>query len=99
MCGSASATGLPMTLRRVADGPGPFHMGGPRPLARASAEPAAERHSRSDLREALSGLASVTSQSDGRTIIRIGGPKAREALAKGVPLDLDPASSARATPP
>ena len=43
-----------------------------------------------DLRQAFSGLASVTSQSDGRSIIRISGAKAREALAKGVPLDLDP---------
>lgn len=43
-----------------------------------------------DLRNALSDLASVTSQSDGRTIIRVKGPKAREVLSRGVPLDLDP---------
>ena len=43
-----------------------------------------------DLRRALVGLASVTGQSDGRSIIRVSGPKAREALAKGIPLDLDP---------
>ena len=28
--------------------------------------------------------------SDGRTVIRVGGPRARDALAKGVPIDLHP---------
>jgi sarcosine oxidase subunit gamma len=41
------------------------------------------------LRELCSDLASVINQSDGRCIIRVGGPKARDALAKGVPIDLD----------
>jgi methylglutamate dehydrogenase subunit D len=83
------ATELPMTPRRVADGPVHFIWAGPgRWLAQAPNQPPATFES--NLREALSGLASVTSQSDGRTIIRIGGPKARDALAKGVPLDLDP---------
>ena len=80
---------LPMTPRRVADGPVHFIWAGPgRWLAEAPDEMPStfERN----LRNALSGLASVTSQSDGRSIIRISGPKAREALAKGVPLDLDP---------
>ncbi len=40
------------------------------------------------LRSRLSGLASVMNQSDGRTIIRIAGPNARAALAKGVLIDL-----------
>jgi heterotetrameric sarcosine oxidase gamma subunit len=83
------ATDLPMTPRRVADGSVHFIWAGPgRWLAEAPNQSPAifER----DLRDALSGLASVTSQSDGRTIIRVGGPKIRDALAKGVPLDLDP---------
>jgi methylglutamate dehydrogenase subunit D len=42
------------------------------------------------LRDALGHLASVSDQSDGRTIIRVGGDKARDALAKGVPIDLHP---------
>ena len=42
----------------------------------------------SELREKLEGLASVTDQSHGRVIIRIAGPKARNVLAKGTPLDL-----------
>ena len=80
---------LPTTPRRVADGRVHFIWAGPgRWLAEAPTEiPSTfERN----LRNTLTGLASVTSQSDGRSIIRISGPKAREALAKGVPLDLDP---------
>lgn len=41
------------------------------------------------LREAFSDAGSVVNQSDSRNIVRIGGPKARETLAKGIPLDLD----------
>jgi sarcosine oxidase subunit gamma len=83
------AIDLPTTPRRVADGPLQFIWAGPgRWLAAASdLSPVAFE---SDLRGALAGLASVTGQSDGRSIIRVSGPRAREALAKGVPLDLDP---------
>lgn len=42
------------------------------------------------LRASLDGLASVCDQSDGRTIIRVGGARARDVLAKGVPIDLHP---------
>lgn len=38
----------------------------------------------------LPGLASVSDQSHGRVVIRIGGPKARGVLAKGTPVDLHP---------
>lgn len=38
----------------------------------------------------LPGLASVSDQSHGRVVIRIGGPKARSVLAKGTPVDLHP---------
>jgi len=37
-------------------------------------------------------LAAVTDQSDGRTILRISGPAARDALAKLVPIDLHPSA-------
>jgi methylglutamate dehydrogenase subunit D len=83
------ASDLPVTPRFVADGEIHFIWAGSgRWLAAATHQSptAFERH----LRETLSGLASVSGQSDGRSIIRISGPKAREALAKGVPLDLDP---------
>jgi methylglutamate dehydrogenase subunit D len=42
------------------------------------------------LADDLAGLASVADQSDGRAVLRIGGPRARAALAKGCPLDLHP---------
>jgi heterotetrameric sarcosine oxidase gamma subunit len=44
------------------------------------------------LRATLGNLASVNDQSDGRTIFRIGGRTARDALAKGVPIDLHPSA-------
>jgi heterotetrameric sarcosine oxidase gamma subunit len=42
------------------------------------------------LRARLQGCASICGQSDGRSVIRICGPNAREALAKLVPIDLHP---------
>lgn len=46
------------------------------------------------LRSALGSGASVMDQSDGRTILRISGPRAREALAKGILIDLHPSAFA-----
>jgi sarcosine oxidase subunit gamma len=43
-----------------------------------------------DLATKLQGLASVSDQSGGRTVLRIGGNPARDVLAKGLPIDLDP---------
>ena len=43
-----------------------------------------------DLAERLKGLASMSDQSSGRTVIRVSGPRARDVLAKGLPIDLDP---------
>jgi heterotetrameric sarcosine oxidase gamma subunit len=43
-----------------------------------------------DLAQRLKGLASVSDQSGGRTVIRVSGPRARDVLAKGLPIDLDP---------
>jgi methylglutamate dehydrogenase subunit D len=43
-----------------------------------------------DLSQALSGLASVVEQSDGRGVLRLSGPAARDVLARGVPVDLHP---------
>lgn len=42
------------------------------------------------LSELLRGVAAVTDQSDARAVVRISGPQARSALAKGVMLDLHP---------
>jgi heterotetrameric sarcosine oxidase gamma subunit len=80
---------LPFTPRRAGDGSIHFIWGGPgRWLAETPSE--TPYHFERSLRETLSGLASVSNQSDGRSIIRVSGAKAREMLAKGVPLDLDP---------
>jgi sarcosine oxidase subunit gamma len=43
----------------------------------------------------LKGLASISDQSGGRTVLRLSGPRVRDVLAKGPPIDLDP----RAFPP
>ncbi|MEO8651077.1 MAG: sarcosine oxidase subunit gamma family protein [Hyphomicrobiaceae bacterium] len=42
------------------------------------------------LRANLDGLAAVTDQGDGRVILEVSGPRARDALAKGIAVDLDP---------
>lgn len=43
-----------------------------------------------DLSRHLKGLASISDQSDGRAVIRLAGPAARDVLAKGLPIDLHP---------
>jgi sarcosine oxidase subunit gamma len=45
-----------------------------------------------DLAQKLKGLGSISDQSGGRTVFRISGPRARDVLAKGLPIDLDPRS-------
>ena len=42
------------------------------------------------LRRDLDGLAAVADQGDGRLLLEISGPNARDALAKGIAVDLDP---------
>jgi methylglutamate dehydrogenase subunit D len=44
------------------------------------------------LRAALGDLAAVSDQSDARAIIQIAGARARDVLAKGVPIDLHPSA-------
>jgi sarcosine oxidase subunit gamma len=80
---------LPLTPQRVEHGAISFAWAGPgRWLAAMKYETAAAFERK--LREEMSGLASVSGQSDGRTLIRLSGPKLRATLAKGVPIDLDP---------
>lgn len=43
-----------------------------------------------ELKTTLAGIASVVDQSDGRVVVRISGARARDVLAKGVPIDLHP---------
>jgi sarcosine oxidase subunit gamma len=81
----------PVMPRRVASGSVAFLWAGPGHwLAVAEQEEGHRFEAR--LREALANLASVSNQSDGRVVIRVTGPKARDALAKGIPLDLHPSS-------
>ena len=41
------------------------------------------------LTDALAGIASVIDHSSGKVVVRVAGPRARDALAKGCPIDLD----------
>ncbi len=50
----------------------------------------ADRDLEAELETALAGIASVVDQSDSRIVVRIEGPRARDLLAKGVPIDLHP---------
>jgi len=43
-----------------------------------------------ELSAKLAELASISDQSGGRTVLRLSGPHARDVLAKGLPIDLDP---------
>lgn len=42
------------------------------------------------LAERLTGLAAIVDQSHGRTLLRVAGPRVRDALAKGLAIDLHP---------
>jgi methylglutamate dehydrogenase subunit D len=44
------------------------------------------------LTRAFLGLASITDQSHGRVVLRVTGSRVRDALAKGVPIDLNPSA-------
>jgi heterotetrameric sarcosine oxidase gamma subunit len=56
----------------------------------AIADRASGRDLEVELKQHLAGLASVVDQSDGRVVVRVSGPLAREVLAKGIPIDLHP---------
>jgi heterotetrameric sarcosine oxidase gamma subunit len=80
---------LPATPRRVAAGATAFAWAGPGTwLAMAEGTDGAAFEAR--LRAALAGLASVSDQTDGRVVVRLRGPRARDTLAKGLPIDLHP---------
>ena len=56
----------------------------------AIAERGQSRDIEVELKPLLDGLSSVVDQSDARAVVRISGPRARDVLAKGVPIDLHP---------
>jgi heterotetrameric sarcosine oxidase gamma subunit len=56
----------------------------------AMARPPAGENPLDGLRAALDGLAAMSDQGDGRVVLDVSGPRARDALAKGIAVDLDP---------
>ena len=80
---------LPTIPQRAASGNVAFVWSGPDHwLAVAEAE--SGREFENALRQVFSDMASVSDQSDGRAVIRVSGARARDLLAKGIPLDLHP---------
>jgi methylglutamate dehydrogenase subunit D len=80
---------LPSTAQRVQKGGLSFVWTGPeRWLAAAPMQTPAAFEAM--LRSELLGLASVANQTDGRCIFQISGPNARDTLAHGLPIDIDP---------
>jgi sarcosine oxidase subunit gamma len=87
----ASAYGIELPDRsRAVHGPSVSFVGyGPGQWLAVSETFAGERLAR-ELGMRLRGLASISDQSGGRTVLRISGPRARAVLAKGLPIDLHP---------
>jgi len=86
---AAFALELPRTPRYVGNGSIAFAWAGPGAwlaLGERMTGPAFERR----LHGAVGDAAAIIDQSHGRTLIRVAGPQARDALAKGVLIDLHP---------
>ena len=75
------------TVTFAGDGTGPMA----RERRRLGSRPVSPRGAR-----AL-GVAAVSDQSDARLVLRVSGPRVRDVLAKGVPVDLHPRRSSQAT--
>ena len=80
---------LPTTPHRSEAGGVAFVWAGPGHWL-ATADGEAGHRFEARLRTVLAGLASISDQSDGRAVLHIAGPRARDTLAKGLPVDLDP---------
>jgi methylglutamate dehydrogenase subunit D len=86
--GSAFGIDLPIVPRRAeSNGLACIWSGPDRWLAHC---PDAPRGGMEALLAPLAAHAAIVDQSHARTLLRICGPRARDALAKGVPIDLDP---------
>lgn len=83
------ALALPTTPHRSEAGGIAFIWAGPGQWL-ATCEGEAGHRFEARLRTTLAGLASVSDQSDGRAVLCIAGPCARDMFAKGLPVDLDP---------
>jgi methylglutamate dehydrogenase subunit D len=82
---------LPLRPRRVVNGAVSVTWAGPEHWLVATESGPPESFEES-LRVSLVGLASVTGQSDGRTVVHVSGAMMRRTLAKIIPIDLDPRS-------
>lgn len=78
---------LPTTPERVASKDIAFIWSGPDQWI-AIADRHNNRDLESELKPLLTGLAAVVDHSDGRAVVRVSGPRARDVLAKGIPIDL-----------
>lgn len=87
--GEAYGVALPLEPQRVVGKDIAFLWSGPGQWL-AIAERGAGRDLEVELKPKLAGLAAVVDLSDGRQVARISGPRARDVLAKGVPIDLHP---------
>jgi methylglutamate dehydrogenase subunit D len=85
----AYAVDLP-DASRVAQGPDVSFVGYGRGQWLAVSETLKGDELARDLSSRLKGLASISDQSGGRTVLTVSGPRARDVLAKGLPIDLDP---------
>jgi len=75
---------------RAAQGPQVSFIGyGPGQWLAVSESLAGEALAR-ELAQRLKGFASISDQHGGRTVLRLSGPRARDVLAKGLPIDLHP---------
>ncbi len=80
---------LPLEPRRVVGKDIAFLWAGPGQWL-AVAERGPGRDLEVELKPKLAGLAAVVDHSDGRVVVRVSGARARDVLAKGVPIDLHP---------
>ena len=80
---------LPATPQRSASKDIAFIWSGPDQWT-AIAERLDGRDLEFELKPLLAGVAAVVDHSDGRAVVRVSGPRARDVLAKGIPIDLHP---------
>lgn len=78
---------LPATPKRVEQGGLAFIWSGPGQWLAVAED---GRDLPRELRETVGAFAAVSDQSDGLAVLRVSGPRARDALIKGVGLDLHP---------
>lgn len=81
---------LPSTPVRVAGEGIAFIWSGPDQWMAIAERGATRRDLEVELKPLLANIAAVVDHSDGRAVVRISGARARDVLAKGVPVDLHP---------